>query len=160
MSNTKKIIIIISFCTIIFFICTKILSTRFPLVTEGISKKAALNKIATKPSEYYIVKPELWTTSRGWTIESENGRNLDDIELVDNSPQNQLTSMVLLNEDNNFLVEGTLIDKEKKIVVKSWKFVTPIERDYLHPKKGQKNRWFYPKKYVDQFDVDNGDYKP
>ncbi|WP_455295450.1 hypothetical protein [Enterococcus crotali] len=152
--------IIISFCAFIFLICARILSTRFPLVTEGISKKAALDKIATKSSEYYIVKPELWTTSRGWTIESENGHNLEDVELVDNSPKNQLSSMVLLNEDNNFLVKGTLIDKEKKIVVKSWKFITPIKRDYLHPKKGQKNRWFYPKKYVDQFDVDNGDYKP
>ena len=36
--------------------------------------------------------------------------------------------------------------------------LTPIERDYQYRSVNQKLRWMYPKNYIDDFDLVNGDY--
>lgn len=160
MKNFKKIAVILFTITLTFIVTKKILSNNYSTIRTGITKKAATAEILKSPTHFFIVQPELWTTSRGWKITSINKNRSEDVELVSNSPANAFPSMVLLNEANSFLVEGNLNATGTVLTVKNWEFIIPIKRDYDHPAQGQKSRWFYPGKYVDQFDVDNGDYKP
>jgi hypothetical protein len=41
--------------------------------------------------------------------------------------------------------------------VEEWSLIAPITRDYTY-KKSEESRIFYPKNYLDQFDIDKGDY--
>ena len=45
------------------------------------------------------------------------------------------------------------------IEVVHWEILEPILRNYTYRTKEQKARLFTPSKYIDQFDVDNGDYQ-
>lgn len=135
-------------------------NVQYDIVRIGISKNTA-SKIMKNNEKYFIIQPELWTTSKGWKIISnkEIFGKIDDIEVKNKEIEKDLPSMVLLNENNKFLVKATFDKKNKVLEVEDWEFITPITRDYERKNRNAKTRKSYPKDYVDQFDLDNGDYK-
>ncbi len=94
-----------------------------------------------------------------------------DVHLTGNAPGCYLSSVFFGKEHNTFLVRGVehnisnrglpymemaLIPDPYAIDVISWEIIIPIRRDYQYRNEGK--RFFSPSKYLDQFDVDQGDY--
>ena len=88
----------------------------------------------------------------------------------ENTPGEYLGNAILANE-NKFMIFGKLQEIEEKddvdimgenqysLEVENWAILAPIKRDYTYSKHG-KSRFFYPKSYLDKFDLDSGDYSP
>lgn len=162
MKKSFLVVIVVSCFLISFtFYNIKCKTDVYPVIKKGINKREAIERIEGDQN-YYIIQPELWTTSRGWKIirNEKITDKIEDVEVIGNDFRYILTSMVLLNEKNTFLVYGDFDKREKSLRIESWEFITPIIRDYEHKNKGASHRKKYPKGFVDQFDVDNGDYKP
>ncbi len=141
-------------------------------VKKAISMEEALDKFDNK--EYFIIKSGEEVPGSAFELgygENENAW----IILKGNNPQKYLSNNILLVPPlpNYFLVYGrqrkakspeeTYSDYEDKEVfeyvidVKSWDIIAPIKRDYTYSKHV---RWFYPKKYLDIYDVKHKDYEP
>lgn len=85
-----------------------------------------------------------------------------------NSPLKHFETVFLLREQT-FLVDveeirsisesssEVICPRSYEITAKSWQIVYPIYRDYTYTPH---ERWFYPKSYIDQYDVNHGDYIP
>lgn len=86
--------------------------------------------------------------------------------LTGNAPDGTLNRYTFLHgTDNRFLVKGTLSERaspdeyQMELEVEAWDFIAPITRNYddTYGRTG-KTRWFTPKDYIDDFDVENGDF--
>ena len=136
-------------------------------VKKAISMEEALDKFDNK--EYFIIK---WAAMEipGAFFEFAYG---DDrgagVNLKGKSLLSDLSDNICYAGENLFLVYGrrkricvdpdpTSDDQTEYIIdVKSWDIIAPIKRDYTYSKHV---RWFYPKKYLDIYDVKHKDYEP
>jgi len=137
----------------------------------GISLESA-QKTVNQNEIYYIVKSQQGATGAGYVIEYGKNQSAE-IELSGNSPDSQLSNVFFLSKMNMFLIKSTGNIKNPQnlgalfndaypnistIEVDMWEIIVPIKRDYQYRLNGQKSRLFSPKKYIDQFDLQNGDY--
>ncbi len=91
------------------------------------------------------------------------------IFLMGNCPDNELSYIFMEPERNSFLVKGYVHEgltdyfKEYKklvFIVEEWYLIEPIKRDYGPEDYRQEQRLFYPRSYLDTYDVEQGDYYP
>lgn len=93
-----------------------------------------------------------------------------EVGLKGNDPLSCLSN-VFRDGRNEFLVYGYEENVESKtknvstldnienpytIIVDSWEIIIPIYRDYTYSSYG---RFFYPKRYIDSYDMEHEDYK-
>ncbi|MCM1263506.1 MAG: hypothetical protein NC313_12390 [Butyrivibrio sp.] len=169
MNITKKIrLICIMFCAagaIIFMYC---IHNTGCVIHEGIERKIAVEK-CSENENYHLVKLSGYNTGLRYIISEGEDEGIE-VKLEGITPMTGLSD-VFDCSDNEFLVYGLEKNIEKKttnagsmeyitepytIVVEGWEIVTPIYRDYTY---SQHERIFYPKKYIDNYDLEHGDYK-
>lgn len=175
MRNRKKFQIVIIFLGIAFVMFLSTITviyfkdTSTDVIVKGISLDFAKSK--TNEENYYLVT--LRSGNTGVEFEVIYGENVgSDITFTMNNPKRSLRKDVFFTNPNIFLVKGTgktwnnenlgkkLDDNFEDmftVEAEQWYIVTPIKRDYTYRLYG---RWFAPKDFIDQFDVDNGDYIP
>ncbi|MGY3777661.1 hypothetical protein [Isobaculum melis] len=136
-------------------------ATKYPAVRTAISRNEATT--LQDDETYFIVTPtSKWTTATGWMLKYQNDTG-EEIYIKGKAPQNELSD-VLYDSSNEFLVKGELISgvSEKNgvafIQAESWEIIYPVRRNYDLPNAPAKTRFFYPKGYIDEFDVENQDY--
>ncbi len=134
------------------------------VVLPAISKDIANGMI--KDGECYIVQiadPETFDLSRWYFID---GKEKKPVLLVGQRPDDELSYIFKEPERNRFLVKGYVEEQlsiyHSKLVlfVEEWYFIEPIKRDYGQDDYRQEQRFFYPKSYLDAYDVEQGDYDP
>ena len=98
-----------------------------------------------------------------------DGTEKKSIFLMGKRPDNELSQIFMGRERNSFLVKGYVHDeltdylKEYKklvFIVEEWYLIAPIKRDYGSEDYRQEQRLFYPRNYLDTYDVEQGDYYP
>ena len=98
-----------------------------------------------------------------------DGKEKKSIFLMGKRPDNELSQIFMGRERNSFLVKGYVHDeltdylKEYKklvFIVEEWYLIAPIKRDYGPEDYRQEQRLFYPRSYLDTYDVEQGDYYP
>ena len=98
-----------------------------------------------------------------------DGTEKKSIFLMGKRPDNELSQIFMGRERNSFLVKGYVHDeltdylKEYKklvFIVEEWYLIAPIKRDYGPEDYRQEQRLFYPRNYLDTYDVEQGDYYP
>lgn len=136
-------------------------STKYPAVRSAISQNEATK--LQDDEVYFIVTPtSKWTTATGWMLKYQNDTG-EEIYIKGNAPQNELSD-VLYDSSNTFLVKGEFIsglseeDGISFIQAESWEIIYPVSRNYDLPNAPAKTRFFYPKGYIDEFDIENKDY--
>lgn len=138
------------------------------VIHEGIAREIAVEE-CMENENYHLVKISDYNTGLGYIISEGEDKGIE-VELEGITPMTSLSD-VFECSDNEFLVYGLEKNTEKKttnadsmeyitepytIVVEEWEIVTPIYRDYTY---SQHERIFYPKKYIDSYDLEHGDYK-
>ena len=171
----KKVLICIAVISILCLGFNTLLDLYYEINTErlavkkAISMEEALDKFDNK--EYFIIK---WAAMGipgaffEFAYGDDRGAGVN-LEGEGEGPFSDLSNNIRYVSKNLFLVYGTRKricadpdptsdDQTEYIIdVKSWDIIAPIERDYTYSKHG---RWFYPKKYLDIYDVKHKDYKP
>ena len=98
-----------------------------------------------------------------------DGTEKKSIFLMGNRPDDELSYIFMEPERNSFLVKGYVHEgltdyfKEYKklvFIVEEWYLIAPIKRDYGPEDYRQEQRLFYPRSYLDTYDVEQGDYYP
>ena len=139
------------------------------VVLPAISKDMAKGMV--KEKECYIVRitdsdEDEFDFSR-WYY--RDGTEKKSIFLMGKRPDNELSQIFMGRERNSFLVKGYVHDeltdylKEYKklvFIVEEWYLIAPIKRDYGPEDYRQEQRLFYPRSYLDTYDVEQGDYYP
>lgn len=88
------------------------------------------------------------------------------ILLIGQRPSSESSYIFMKPKRNRFLVKGYVNDEltqhYNKLVlfVEEWHFIEPIKRDYGQEDYRQEQRFFYPRNYLDEYDVEQGDYIP
>lgn len=159
------------FVIVIGFFCIRRMGIFQPqsVVLPAISKDMANGM--TKENECYIVRiedPEKANIA-GWEFTDwyyVEGKEKTQITLLGQSPANELSYIFMEPNRNSFLVRGYVHDEltayHNRLVlfVEEWYLVEPIKRDYGADDYRQEQRLFYPGKYLDAYDVEQGDYCP
>lgn len=139
------------------------------VVLPAISKDMARGMV--KEKECYIVRitdsdKDEFEFSR-WYY--RDGTEKKSIFLMGNRPNDELSYIFMEPERNSFLVKGYVHEgltdyfKEYKklvFIVEEWYLIEPIKRDYGQEDYRQEQRLFYPRSYLDTYDVEQGDYYP
>ncbi len=98
-----------------------------------------------------------------------DGKEKKSIFLMGNRPDNELSQIFMGRERNSFLVKGYVHEeltdhlkefKKLAFIVEEWYLIAPIKRDYGPEDYRQEQRLFYPRSYLDTYDVEQGDYYP
>ena len=98
-----------------------------------------------------------------------DGTEKKSIFLMGNRPDNELSQIFMGRERNSFLVKGYVHEeltdhlkefKKLAFIVEEWYLIAPIKRDYGPEDYRQEQRLFYPRSYLDTYDVEQGDYYP
>ncbi len=139
------------------------------VVLPAISKDMARGMV--KEKECYIVRitdsDEDEFNFSHWYY--KDGTEKKSIFLMGNCPNDELSYIFMGPERNSFLVKGYVheeltdyLKKYKKLVfiVEEWYLIEPIKRDYGQEDYRQEQRLFYPRNYLDTYDVEQGDYYP
>jgi len=176
MKRTHKKVIVIGLASLIGIISIIIIyciDTSYKIIKEGITFDEA-RRIVDNNDAFYIVASQHGATGAQYEIVYGINKGFD-IELSGNTPMKKLSNIFFLHYPNSFLVKSTGLffntdnfgkSFEKAypniftVEVEYWEILIPIKRDYQYRKVGQKERIFNPQKYIDQFDIDNGDYRP
>lgn len=138
-------------------------------IYKGIGEKEAIKR-CKENEECYIVSYSIDNTGLPYVIAYGEDKGVK-LDLTGDSPSNYL-GQVFRSEKNSILIYGKEKNVENKndnpsgieeifthpytIEVEQWEMITPIYRDYSY---SQHSRIFYPKKYIDHFDVEHGDFK-
>lgn len=138
------------------------------IIQEGIKREIAVEK-CTEDENYYLVKFSGYNTGLTYIISEGEDKGVE-VELEGITPLTSLSD-VFWDCRNEFLVYGLEKNVEKKttnasdmehlvepytIVVEKWEIVTPIYRDYTY---SHHERILYPKRYIDNYDLEHEDYK-
>lgn len=169
MDMIKKIgIICMLICVVGGIIYMRYLHNTDAVIRKGIARKIAVEK-CMENENYHLVKFSGYNTGLRYII-SEGEEKGVEVELEGVTPLTSLSDVFYL-PDNEFLVYGLEKNVERKttnacdleyiiepytIVVEKWEIVTPINRDYTY---SHHKRIFYSKKYLDNYDLEHGDYK-
>jgi len=160
---------LIGIISIAIFYCKH---TSYGIIREGVSLDEAM-QIVDNNDHFFIVTSQHGATGAQFAI-SYGESNGADVELSKNTPMTTLSNVFFLSLSNSFLIKSTGYCENVEnlgkpfheaypnvftIEVESWEIITPIRRDYQYRKFEQRKRFFSPRKYIDQFDVDNEDYK-
>ena len=95
-----------------------------------------------------------------------DGTEKKSIYLIGHCPDDELSYIFLEPERNSFLVKGYVHEgmtdyrKQMAFFVEEWYLIEPIKRDYGQEDYRQEQRLFYPRSYLDTYDVEQGDYYP
>ena len=163
---------IISSVMLLLIVCIVIAlykSHDFQIVKNGVEFDDAMQAAIKDPHYCFIVTS---SENVGTQFKIAYGEHEGaDVNLIGSSPQNELSSIFFLSKNNTFLIKGKECNVDKcgldwldtypdmySIDVVSWEIVIPIQRDYTYRSSGQKSRWIAPSRYIDQFDVEQGDY--
>jgi hypothetical protein len=139
------------------------------VVLPAISKDMARGMV--KEKECYIVRiadsdEDEFEFSRWYYWD---GKEKKSIFLMGNRPDNELSQIFMGRERNSFLVKGYVHEeltdhlkefKKLAFIVEEWYLIAPIKRDYGPEDYRQEQRLFYPRNYLDTYDVEQGDYYP
>ena len=139
------------------------------VVLPAISKDMARGMV--KEKECYIVRiadsdEDEFEFSR-WYY--RDGTEKKSIFLMGKRPDNELSQIFMGRERNSFLVKGYVHEeltdhlkefKKLAFIVEEWYLIAPIKRDYGPEDYRQEQRLFYPRSYLDTYDVEQGDYYP
>lgn len=141
----------------------------FQSVREGIKREEAVEKCMENEG-YFIVRFSDANTGLFYVISDRNDTGIE-VELEGNTPLDNLSN-AFRSSRNEFLVYGYEKNIEKKaadatlledfptdsytIVVEKWEIIKPIYRDYTY---SSHSRMIYPKGYIDDYDMEHGDYK-
>lgn len=174
MSN-KRNVTIMAVCTILVVIGVLLALmkqiSKYESALTGISLAEAQNICDSQPG-WFIVETSDGATGTLYLIAYGKSQGAD-VELTGRCPSSQLSNIFFLSRKNSFLVKGSEQNIQNigiefsealpdiyTIEVDSWSIIVPIQRDYQYRTQNQKGRWFYPRNYIDEFDVTNGDYLP
>jgi len=171
-NKTLMIILIIVFaCT--FFVVKKS-HISYNCIVKGISIEKAC-QLASDKDMCFIVKTSNAATGARYTIQMGKFEGCE-VELSGkHSPSSELSG-VFIYAENNFLIYAKELRNESNldrtesypnyftIVVDKWYPITPINRMYdfrdYQTNEDFDSRFFYPKEYIDEFDLVNKDYMP
>lgn len=149
-------------CILITAFCFR-QSDAYQIVLPAVSMDEA--KKMEKGGECYVV----YQSKGGDTDKIKTGRYYwkdgvkKEILLIGNDPADGLSN-IFNTHKNRFVVKGYihkgLSEKMGRLVfyVDSWNFISPITRDYGPREYRPDQRFFYPKKFLDEYDVKSGDY--
>lgn len=155
-----------------FLIAAFLSGNRYACVREGIPLIEAVRIV--DDARYFLISPKHGATDAEYSIIHGKYAGFDVNLIGSNTPGGALSNVFFLSKANIFLVEiGNEYNTENRgisfddaypkiysVDVISWEIVIPIRRDYQYRVNGQKERLFSPSKYLDQFDVEQGDYIP
>ena len=136
------------------------------VVLPAISRNIANGMV--KENECYIVRitdsyEEEFKFSRWYYMD---GTEKKSIFLIGHGPDEELSYIFMKPERNSFLVKGfvheemTSYRKQMVFYVEDWYLIAPIKRYYGQEDYRQEQRFFYPRNYLDTYDVEQGDYYP
>ena len=136
------------------------------VVLPAISRDIANGMV--KENECYIVRitdsyEEEFKFSRWYYMD---GTEKKSIFLIGHGPDEELSYIFMEPERNSFLVKGyvheemTSYRKQMVFYVEDWYLIAPIKRYYGQEDYRQEQRFFYPRNYLDTYDVEQGDYYP
>ena len=136
------------------------------VVLPAISRDIANGMV--KENECYIVRitdsyEEEFKFSRWYYMD---GTEKKSIFLIGHGPDEELSYIFMKPERNSFLVKGfvheemTSYRKQMVFYVEDWYLIAPIKRYYGQEDYRQEQRFFYPRNYLDTYDVEQGDYYP
>lgn len=138
-------------------------------VKDAITRTEA-ERLVDENKQYFLIATKEGGTGIDFSIIYGEYANTD-VVLTGASPRSFLSNVFFLSKQNTFLVMGDEYNISSRgipfsadspnnysINVVSWEIVIPVRRDYQYRSKDQKERLFAPTKYLDQFDVDQGDY--
>ena len=132
-------------------------------VLYAVNMKQA-QEYADSGSGYYLVGCRYSTGFDYYIAYGESEGEL--LLLTGNTPEQALNRYTFMfGTSNLFLIKGSLSehnepDKYKMMLeVHEWDIIAPIKRNYddTYGRSG-KSRWFSPKDYIDNFDIENGDF--
>ena len=163
----RKVIIVGCFVLVFFlFFITKInIFQPQSVVLPAITKDIANGML--KENECYIVRVENteYFDIDGWYY--LDGAEKKPVILIGRRPVDELSYIFREANRNSFLVKGYMHDELTKyhnksvFCVEEWYLIAPIKRDYGQADyREEEQRFFYPKNYLDAFDVEQGDYAP
>jgi len=169
MSRKKKYIILgsilILFLAGIILIIKKMNAVQpQSVVLPAISQEIANGMV--KKNECYIVRvanPDEFGTGGWYYME---GKEKKKITLLGKHPTEELSQIFLQSDQNSFLVKGYMDEKLQEdgkdpvFCIESWYLIAPIKRNYGNKEYRENQRFFYPKSYLDTYDVEQGDYLP
>jgi len=169
LTERQQVTIAIAF-TVLFYLAIGIfIYSRFHTksVRPGISLDDA-KKIVDENEGYYIIQEDGSTVIEFYVTYGDDERF--EVDLKGNHPLRYLSRIFFISKRNSFLIKGKVYDEQYKgrelfnegdplpyIEVESWEIITPIGRDYTYE---HHERYLYPTDYLDQYDVDHGDYAP
>lgn len=137
-------------------------------IQAGIKRETAVEK-CVENENCYMVKFSGANTGLFYVISEGSDKGIE-VELEGNTPLHSLSN-VFRNSGNEFLIYGYEKNIENKtdnpseiedfinpyiIAVEKWEIITPICRDYTY---SSHSRIFYPKRYIDLYDLEHEDYK-
>ncbi|MDO5095764.1 MAG: hypothetical protein Q4D65_04315 [Peptostreptococcaceae bacterium] len=155
----KKIYVMVALLVVYLILCN-----RYKPIIYAASWIEVASKL-TFEDNWYLISTR--SCSGGTVYVFSSGEFKGKYVNLDDSPYRNLKNIFFRNA--NFLIEAEEIrpiyesaseiicPASYEITVKNWKIVYPIFRDYTYTPH---ERWFYPKSYIDQYDLDHGDYIP
>ena len=163
----RKVIIIGCFVLVFFLFFVRKINIFQPqsVVLPAITKDIANGML--KENECYIVRVENteYFDIDGWYY--LDGAEKKPVILIGRHPINELSYIFREANRNSFLVKGymneelTQYHNKSVFCVEEWYLIAPIKRDYGQADyREEEQRFFYPKNYLDAFDVEQGDYYP
>lgn len=161
-----KILIVIFAIIISVCVFAYIKTFQYDCVMPGISIEQA-EEITANNKNAHIVRC-VYTSGLDYKVLDEDN-NWIGVDIAGWSNSGFTLSRTLATDGNQFLIYGDMepidsLEKENdptlwgtfySIYVEECTLIYPIMREYTFRLKG---RLFYPKKYIDQFDVDNKDF--
>lgn len=165
--NKKKITflcVLVCFTGVFFWM----IHFRTQSIKGGIKREDAIEK-CMKNEGYFMVRFSDYNTGLMYIISEGSDKGIE-VELEGNTPLHSLSN-AFRNSKNEFLIYGYEKNIEKKatdstmledfpeepytIVVKNWDIIVPIYREYTY---SSHSRIVYPKGYIDEYDLEHGDY--
>lgn len=162
----KRVITCILICLLVGVLFSKLFSVE--KIRMGITRDEALKK-CSESTDYYMVRFAETNTGLMYVISEGDDKGVE-VELGGNHPLVKLSN-VFRTKKNEFLICGYELNAEKKtrnvstmeeilepytIIVEEWEIIIPIYRDYTY---SLHERMIYPKKYIDYYDLEHGDYE-
>lgn len=190
MINTNKMklssqtsLILLAVVIGLFFVYAHIQETKYAPVKRAIPLRKAL--WMAKDPDWHLIQIDSpgWIEYRFYVSDSagEKGEFVELFQQNDTGEKEPFSgflpysgdnmSLVLAEDGNLFLIKAKrfekLIDEDLRwnpqrlpscrLFVEDWEIVAPIKRFYMYSRH---SRRFYPKEYIDEYDLKHGDYIP
>ncbi len=163
-------LIIVLICVLLYSIGK--LSHTYKPVKIAVSKKEARQYL--EEEGYFIIyykyiKPVCCESK--WILYYTDGEKKGPVVLIGNNPYTMydLDNTIFSSKQNKILVKGTIEEnysqyaRETVICVDEWEIIAPIKREYSLGNRIEYKydyRLFYPKDYIDEYDVKKGNFIP